>query len=207
MSGSIVLIGGGGHALAVAEAAAMAGMAVLGVFDDADQPVVTQRLGVKRLGAVEAYGGQPAILAIGDLAARRRVIGRFSAELARAPRVVHPSAIVHTSAEIGPGVYVGPGALAHSFATVGAHAIINSGAIVEHECAIGANTHIAPGTVLGGRVRIGEDTLVGLGSRVLPGVAIGDGVVVGGGTVVIRDVPGRVTVVGVPGRVRPERAR
>jgi sugar O-acyltransferase (sialic acid O-acetyltransferase NeuD family) len=200
MAREIVLIGGGGHALVVAEAAALAGTRVVGVYDDAESPVASARLGLPRLGplADAARAQAPAILALGDLAARRRLLDQLSRTFAWAEPVVHPGAIVHASATLAPGVFVGPRAIVHSFATVSAHAILNSACLVEHECRVGENAHLAPGTLLGGRVDIGHDTLLGLGSRILPNLSIGDRAVVGGGALVHRNVPDDTTVVGVP---------
>ncbi len=208
----IVLIGGGGHALVVAEAALSAGMRLAGFLDDAHGAVLgvegeSGRVATQRLGAFvdleSALAGARWIMAIGDLAVRRQTLGRLGA-LPGAASVVHARAIVSASkglaATVGPGAYVGPGAVVHARAAIGAHAIINSGAIVEHECQIGENAHIAPGAALGGRVRVGADTLVGLGARVLAGRVIGAGCVVGAGAVVLEDVPDGARVAGVPAR-------
>jgi sugar O-acyltransferase (sialic acid O-acetyltransferase NeuD family) len=215
----LVLIGGGGHALVVAEALALAHTAsIVGFLDDnpaaplgailidRPQPFATPH----HLGALhDAHHltGRSYIVALGDAALRRTFITHLAAHhhaagLAPAPAlsVIHPHASVSPSALIGPGVFVGPKAVVHSRARIGAHAIVNSGAIVEHDCVVGENTHIAPGAVLGGGALIAHDTLVGLGSRVLPRVRIGHNCVVGAGAVVVDDVADAHTVVGIPAR-------
>ncbi|NUQ68579.1 MAG: NeuD/PglB/VioB family sugar acetyltransferase [Phycisphaerales bacterium] len=194
---ALTLIGGGGHALVVGEAARRAGFSLAGVYDDDASPAAL-RLGVTRLGSlndVDASGGW--IIALGNLAARAKVIERLGSDAAR---VIHPGASVEASATLGAGTYAGPRCVVHSFAVVGAHAIINTAAVIEHECELESNVHVAPGAVLGGRVRVGSGSLVGIGARVLPGVRIGRGVVIGAGCVVIRDVPDGARVVGVPAR-------
>ena len=215
-SESIILIGGGGHALVVLEAAMESGRSVRGFFDDDAHAVAWSRAQLGRLGelghAVKHLafdGDERFVIAVGGLELRRRVIEELAGPVppgGHAPRaaaaVVHPRAWVSPSATLGLGVYVGPAAIVHAHAHVGDHAIVNSGAIVEHECEIGVNAHIAPGAVLGGNVHIGPDTLVGIGSRVLPGVKIGSRVRVGAGATAVRNVPDGATVVGVPARAR-----
>ncbi len=49
-------------------------------------------------------------------------------------------------------------------------------------------------------VHIGEDVWIGGGAIILPGVTIGDGAIIGAGSVVTRDVPAGVTVVGNPAK-------
>lgn len=192
----LCLLGGGGHAVVVADAARAAGWRLLGFCDDrseADLP------GTPRLGALaDAPAGASRHIAIGHLATRR---GLMSAA-ARWATVAHPSAIVSESAEVGEGAFLGAGCVIQGRAVLDAHVIVNTGAIIEHDCVVGDNTHIAPGAILAGAVIVGADTLIGLGARVLPGVRIGSGVTVGAGAVVCADVADRLTVLGVPARAK-----
>ena len=52
------------------------------------------------------------------------------------------------------------------------------------------------------RVRIGSNVWIGGGAVILPGVTIGDDAVIGAGSVVTRDVPAGIVVVGNPARER-----
>jgi sugar O-acyltransferase (sialic acid O-acetyltransferase NeuD family) len=195
----LILAGGGGHALVVAESAALAGFTITGCYDDAPAPAAT-RLAIPRLGPLDSLPHRaPWILTLGSLDARRRVI---AAHPHPATTVTHPDATISPTASIGAGTFIGPRAIVHTLARIGDHCIINSGAIVEHECELGPNVHIAPGAVLAGNVRIAADTLVGLGARILPGITIGRGVTIAAGAVILRDVPDHTTMIGVPGRER-----
>jgi UDP-perosamine 4-acetyltransferase len=217
----ILLLGGGGHALVVAEAALLSGRTIAGFLDDDASPVLASaefvrppgtigsRVRVSHLGRLdpdapsdERFRGLSLVLALGNLELRDRILARWPSSALVAPAIIHPSAEVSPTASIAPGVFIGPRAIVHTLAHAHAHAILNSGCIVEHECLVGENSHIAPGAVLGGRVRLGRATLIGLGSRVLPNLRIGDRCVVGAGGVVIGDVPDATTLVGVPARRR-----
>lgn len=115
--------------------------------------------------------------------------------------VQHPSAIRSEWARVGAGSVLFPAAVVNAGATVGANVIINSGAIVEHDCIIGDHAHIASGARLASTVRVGVGAHVGAGATVLQCRSIGDDAVVGAGAVVVKDVPPRSVVVGVPARV------
>jgi serine O-acetyltransferase len=60
------------------------------------------------------------------------------------------------------------------------------------------------GTSLGGGKRhptVGNNVVVGTNASVLGAITVGDGARIGAGSVVVRDVPARSTVVGIPGRI------
>lgn len=206
----LFILGGGGHALVVAEAALLSrAFHLAGCFDDASEPTLRRKLGVHPVAPLahaaaflrEHDGAW--ILGLGDLRARRLLLGDLIADTGvwlRAAAVVHPAAVISPSAAIGPGAFVGPGAIVHSFAVVSPHAIANSGSIIEHECILGENAHAGPGSSLCGRAWAGPDALVGAGARVLPGVRIGKGATLGAGAVAAKDVPAGGLAVGVPAR-------
>ncbi|GJM18928.1 MAG: acetyltransferase [Phycisphaeraceae bacterium] len=208
----LLFVGGGGHAVVVAEAAqilcSQTGLAPVGCLDDADEPQLSTPPGaVPRLGPISSLAEHAGahlswIMALGDLALRRRILDALpdTLSLGSAWTVTHPTASVARSAQVGRGVFVGPMAVVHARARVGNHAIVNSGAIIEHGVQVGANAHIAPGSVIGGDAGVGADTLIGMGAMVLPRVKIGTGCVIGAGAVVRADVADGATVVGVPGR-------
>ncbi|MGQ0627384.1 MAG: acetyltransferase [Phycisphaerales bacterium] len=221
---SIILIGGGGHGAVVAEAASLAGMAVVGFLDDNPQATLaTLEFRLPHPFPAPKYLGPMAefrpltrcdwIIAVGEIPIRRRIIealtreGRMAATdpMGGPASVLHPAASVSPTATIRPGTLIAPLAVVHSRARVGPHAIVNSGAIVEHDCELHENVHLAPGAVLGGGVEVGADSLVGLGSRVLPGLRVGRGCTIGAGAVVTRDVADGMTVAGVPARAVPGR--
>jgi acetyltransferase EpsM len=204
----IWLIGGGGHAKVVADAAELTGRTIGGVFDDAESPALGAQ-GVPRLGSVQdvadALRDSDALahLALGNLRLRRRVLDWLAAQGVGPERfatIIHPSAVVSGTVRIGRGAFIAPGAIINADATIGDHAIINTGAVVEHDAKLAENCHIAPAVTLCGGVQIGRDALIGAGAIVTPGVGVGAGATAGAGAVVLRDLPEGVTAVGCPAR-------
>jgi acetyltransferase EpsM len=195
----LVLIGGGGHALVVAEAAISAGWTLIGFLDDrtdADLAGHAPRLG--GLGAIDRLDPGVALhVAVGELALRRRLMAGLRGWFAT---IVHPTAWVSPTATLSAGSFVGAFAAIQGRARLGPHTIVNTGAIVEHDVTISENTHLAPRSVLLGAVRVGAHSMIGAGAVVLPEVRLGVHVTVGAGAVVRKDVPDGSTVVGVPAR-------
>ena len=199
---TLIVLGGGGHAAVVTEAAIASGLPVAGFLDD--DPSVTLHHLAPRLGSLSAlsrrelFAGHAVILGVGELGLREKLL-RLGGDLDFAV-VVHPSAVVSTTASLGAGAFIGARAVVQTGASVGAHAIVNTGAVLEHDSVLSERAHLAPGAVTGGNVRIGPGVLVGLGACVIPGVEIGGGAVVGAGSVVIRSVDPGSVMAGSPAR-------
>jgi len=116
--------------------------------------------------------------------------------------LVHPTATVMPSVELGEGSIVLAHGLVNTSTVVGKHVLINSGAIVEHDSIVADGAMLGPGSCTGGRVSIGRAAFISTGVTIAPRVRIGEGTIVGAGAVVVKDLPDRVLAYGVPARVK-----
>ncbi len=100
---------------------------------------------------------------------------------------------IHPGAKIGKGVFIDHG----------------MGVVIGETAEVGDNVTLYQGVTLGGTGKekgkrhptVGRNVVIAAGAKVLGPITIGDDSKVGAGAVVIRDVPPRCTVVGVPGKV------
>lgn len=196
-----VVIGAGGHAKVVISVLRAAGYDVVAVYDDSPEKLSQRLLGVPIVGPIAALRDIPetkAVVAIGDCAVRGRVVQSFLQ--VSWITAVHPTAYVDPTVRLGAGTVVFAGAVIQPDSVLGDHVIVNTGATVDHDCRVDDFAHLAPGVHLTGGVHIGHGAFLGAGSVVTPLRSVGRGTVVGAGAVVVDDLEGGITAVGVPAR-------
>jgi sugar O-acyltransferase (sialic acid O-acetyltransferase NeuD family) len=204
-----VLIGAGGHARAIIEAARGGAVELVACTDPRAELHGTSLDGVPvvggddRLPALREDGVEAAVLALGatgDNALRARLFEEIEAYGFVLPPVVSPHAAVARAAALGPGCVVLALAVVGPGAVLGRNVIVNTGAIVEHDCTVADHVHVASGAVLGGNVAVGARAHVGLGAAVRQGIGLGEACLVAAGAVVVSDVAAGTTVMGCPAR-------
>jgi sugar O-acyltransferase (sialic acid O-acetyltransferase NeuD family) len=210
----LLVVGSSGHASVVVGAIELAGgYRVAGYLDDT-LPRGAIRRGYLVLGglndAVSICTDQhinDVIIAIGDNWWRRKVYSDLirNCPNLKFPAVIHPSAIIAASAEIGGGTAVLAGSHVGPGSRIGNFCIINTGSSIDHDCTIYDFASIAPGVFMGGVVQIGECSAIGVGASISDRISIGSHAVVGTGAVVVRDIPDLVVAYGNPARVQRSR--
>jgi len=118
---------------------------------------------------------------------------------------IHPTAIILDGAQIQPGVWINAGVVIGYQADVAAGAMINTGAQLDHHSVLESCCQVDPGVVAAGNVTLRECCHVHTGATLINRIEVGADAIVGAGSVVIRSVPPRCTVVGVPARIIKER--
>lgn len=82
---------------------------------------------------------------------------------------IHPTAVVHPTAELAPGVQVGPYAIIGDTVRIGANTHIGPQVLIECNTVVGADCQIANGAVLGTDPQdlkyAGEETFLSVGNR------------------------------------------
>lgn len=201
----LLILGAGSFAIDVLEAARAAGHYEPVGFLVSDPEFLTEAthagLPVSDLAALPWNPGDVACIAGITSPARRSFVAEMRRRGFAFARVVHPTAMVSSSATIGAGSFVGAGAILGAGTTLAEDVLVNRGANLGHDAAIGACATIGPGAVLAGCVSVGAGSVIGVGAVVSDHLSIGCHTMVAAGSVVVRPVGERVLVAGSPARV------
>lgn len=139
-------------------------------------------------------------LAIGSNHIRKKLYQKFRISIDKYVTLIHPSAVISKTAQIGNGTVVMPRVVINADTIIGNHSIINTGSIIEHDNVLEDYVHISPNATLTGTVSVGQGSHVGAGAIVIPGKHIGSWSIVGAGSVVINNIKDNMTVVGSPAK-------
>lgn len=203
----LLIVGAGGfgrEVYGVALAAAAGAEWDVAGFLDADEQALQQfRYPVKILGDPATY--QPAsddcfICAIGDPATKLHVCEGLRAKGAEFITLVHPNALIGPNCVLGEGCILCAGAILTADVTVGNFVIINAHSGAGHDAVIGDGCTLSAHVDITGGVQLGRGVFLGSHASVLPKMKVGDFAKIGAGSVVVRNVPSRGVVFGVPAK-------
>ena len=205
----IIILGAGGHTKVLIDTLQTQLVNLLGITDPDPNKFGQNILGVPVIGdddSISKYNNKSIFLVNGigiidNSNIRCQVFHCFNKRGYSFISVVHDSAIISPNTELSEGVQIMAGAVIQPSCIIGVNSIINSGARIDHDTVIGSHVHVAPGVTISGGVIIGDGALIGAGATIIQGIKIGTHTIVAAGAVVIKDVPDKVTVMGVPARV------
>jgi len=156
------------------------------------------------LGSPEDFKPQPTdglLLAIGIPRVRREVAEQLEARGARFLTLIHPTAIVVDTAEIGSGSIICPYAIVSDAVRVGRFVLLNYHASLGHDSSAGDFAVFSPYAAIGGAACIGNDVLLGLHASVGPQRSVEARSVISANSCALSDAGPDALVYGVPGHV------
>ena len=156
------------------------------------------------LGTFEGYvprKGDHFFLAVGNPRVKRVMHGMLATRGGVFPQLIHPTARVLRTAQLGEGAIFCPGSAAGPDTVIERFVTFNAVCGAGHDAQVGEFSTISSAVDITGGVRIGKDVMVGSGVTFLPGVRVGDGAMIGAGCVVYRSVPAGATAYTQPAKI------
>ncbi|MDV4228673.1 acetyltransferase [Acinetobacter baumannii] len=165
----LLVLGAGGHGKSVAEAALLSGKWEKVVFADDSWPQRTDIAGFSIITNIDKIHHvlsdiSAAIPAVGNNQLRQKWFHLLEDLSIPIATVVHPSAIVSSSAEIGDGVTIMAGCVVGFDVKIKDGAIINMASSIDHDTYIGEFAHLSVGVKVVGEKKIGSLTFLPAGS-------------------------------------------
>ncbi|MCI7070639.1 PglD-related sugar-binding protein [Bacteroides pyogenes] len=114
--------------------------------------------------------------------------------------IIHKSAFIDRSVELGPGVFVMYNAYIAPRTKIGKCTMIKANTNIGHDVKIGAISHIAIGATIVSCVEIGYCSDVAVSSTVLAHSRIGDYAMLGADSLLTHEIPNNEIFVGSPAR-------
>ncbi|KTF15212.1 NeuD/PglB/VioB family sugar acetyltransferase [Pseudoalteromonas sp. H105] len=192
-----LIIGGGGHAAALAEILIKQHKSILGVVAPnilAGHAIFDTVQHYLRDEDVLAFSTNEVLLVNGIGAMprqtlREKVYTRFSELGYTFATVIADSALVSDYAVLAKGGQIMNNAVINIGSEIGENTIINTSVSVDHDCIIGAHCHIAPGTTLSGQVIVENNVHIATGSSIINDVSIGCNTIIGVGANITKSIP------------------
>lgn len=206
----LVVVGKGGHAAVIADAAALSGN-----YGKIEQIEIDWQLLLQNPGHAAAILAEwqermsPCawIVGVGDNYRRAQLMQHIEQLLpVEWASICHPQSAVAPSAHIEGGSFIAAMSVVGVRCRIGRGCIVNHHASLDHDSCMEAFSSLAPGVVTGGNVQIGTRTAIGLGARVVHQIKIGKDTVVGAGALVLHSLPPEVVAYGVPAQVIRKRS-
>jgi sugar O-acyltransferase (sialic acid O-acetyltransferase NeuD family) len=213
----LVIVGAGGFGRETVEAvralnAAGARWRLAGYLDD--DPARHGKVidGVPVLGGTGELAQMPGVSVVvctgrpDNFTSRPRIVEALGLPPERYATIIHPSASVSVTSQVGPGSVLLAQTVLTAAVTVGSHVAIMPHVILTHDDVVDDFATMASAVCLGGSVHVGRCAYVGAGALVREQRSIGSFALVGMGAVVTRDIPPREVWAGVPARYIREAA-
>ena len=204
-----VIIGAGTYGEVYLAYLQEAGVDIVGFLDDDPKHNGQQVRGVPVLGPVslletlrESDDVKAVYCPLGNNKLRVKFL-TFARELGyETPNFIHPSVIISPHVKIGNGVYILLGTAIMPHTVIKDFVMISMGVHLAHHNVLEEGVFLSTGCNFGASIHAHKYAYCGISSTIMTGIhELGEDCLVGAGAVVIKDVPEKAVIAGVPAKV------
>lgn len=209
---SLILIGGGGHAISVIDTIELChDFSIIGIIDLKDKigelvldyPVIGDDSNILEYITKKA-SFHISLGQIKSASIRIKYYNELTKLQANIPSIVSPLAYLSKHSTIQNGTILLNGSKVNASVSIGANNIINTNANIEHGAKIGNHCHISTNAVINGDCTIGNEVFIGSNAVLLQGISVADNVIVGAGSIVTKSLKKKGIYAGNPCRLIKE---
>lgn len=202
----IYIVGAGTYGEAMFELAEILGYEVKGFYDENENKLHNLIMGIEVIGKFSDLSdteikNKQFIVAIGNNEIRSDIMSKINRYNGETPTLIHPTAIISPSAEIGNGVYIQANVYIWTKVMIDDFCIISPGVVIAHHTSVGKACLISTLTGVGASIKIAEKVFIGMGCTIVTGIScIVESSIIGAGAVVINNIDRSGTYIGVPAK-------
>ena len=134
------------------------------------------------------------VIAVANSLTREKIAKTLTLKGAIFGNVIHPSAIITETSQIGFGIVSSPWSIISSNAVLGNHIQLNIMTSIGHHTNIGSYATFSSHVDITANCIIGERVFFGSGARVIPGCKVADDSIIGAGAIVQRSINKKTTL-------------
>ena len=204
-----IIIGAGTYAEVYLAYLQEAGVEVIGFVDDDPKFQGQSVRSIPVLGTIldlaelrKKYNLEAAYCPLGNNKLRAKFL-RLAKELGyKTPNYVHPSVIISPNVTIGDGVYILLGTTIMPHTTIKDYVMISMGVHLAHHVVLEEGVFLSTGCNFGASITAHKYAYCGISSTIMTGLhELGEDCLIGAGAVVIKDVPAKAVMAGVPAKI------
>jgi len=200
----VIIVGSGGHGAELDDyinynnkQSGVEEIKIVGYLDDNPDNYASYSFSAPLIGGVTDHKIRQDIqylIGIANLEFRQKFVEQYLSDGASFISLVHDSAYVSRSCNLGTGVVIGPNANLGPNSKIGDYSMINSRCSIGHDTKIGKFNFISPNVCFSGFTEIGDGNLFGINSATIPNIKIGNNNKIMAGMVLDKDVGNATTV-------------
>ena len=204
-----VIIGAGTYGEVYLAYLQEAGIEIVGFLDDNPRYINQKVCGIPVLGKLDflaclkdEYDVKAVYCPLGNNKLRVEILNRALGLGYEVPNFIHSTVDISPNVEIGKGVYILLGTHIMPYTKIKNFVMISMGVNVAHHSILHEGTFLSTGVNFGASIIAHKYAYIGISSTIMTGVhELGENCLIGAGAVVIKDVPTKAVMAGIPAKV------
>lgn len=174
---------------------------IKGFLDDGKS---LKNLPFKLLNTVEDYQVEPNdvfVCALGGVKHKQKYIQIIKSKQGKFINLISKNSIIDSDLNHSEGIIIASFCTVSNNVSIGNYVTLQGFTTIGHDCTIGDYSNLGTYSFIGGYSKVENNVQMHTRATIIPSITVKTNAVIGAGSVVFRDVPADVTVVGNPAKI------